>query len=428
MSLKVVLPYGDKSVSVELPQDKVLFVIKPMDFLGVDDEEGEIRRAIRNPIACPKIPELVKAGQKVMIIADDLTRVTPCKKIIPILLDELNAAGVRDEDIKVIVALGTHRPMTDEELLKRFGKEILSRVSVINHTSKDEKNLLFLGKLASGTLFWINKEVYKADIKIALGNVIPHCYGGWAAGAKAILPGVSGEITTGMVHLAGARITTDRLIGDENNPVRQEMEEAGKKVRLNMIVNTVLNGRGQIIKVFAGDMIKAHREAIRKAEKIYVQEAPREADIVIVSSHPADIDYYQAIKGLFAAYKVVKRGGTMILLTPCPEGIAQTHPVIEECGCIPFSEEIDQMAQEKKIEDLAGVACAMVHAQMKEKTNLIFVSDGLTKEMCDALGVQKAESLKEAVKIALKRHGNKATFGVLTHSELIALVKKPRTK
>ena len=425
MYLKVDLPYGDKKVSVELPKDRVLFVIKPIDFPSVNDEEGEIRRAIRSPIACPKLSELVKAGQKVIIIADDLTRVTPCKRILPILIDELNAANIRDEDMKVVVALGTHRPMTNEELLERFGKEVLERVPVVNHTPRDERNLLFLGKLASGTLVWVNKEVYEADVKIALGNVIPHCYGGWAAGAKAILPGVSGEITTGMVHLAGARITTDRLIGDENNPVRQEMEEAGKKVGLNMIVNTVLNGRGQIVKVFAGDMIKAHREAIREAEKIYVQEAPGEADTVIVSSYPADIDYYQAIKGLFAAYKVVKRGGTMILLTPCPEGIAQTHPVIEECGCIPSSEEVDQMAQKKKMEDLAGVACAMVHAQMKEKANLIFVSDGLTKEMCDALGVQKAESLEESVKIALKRHGNRATFGVITHNELIALVKRP---
>ncbi|MEM2936758.1 MAG: lactate racemase domain-containing protein, partial [Candidatus Bathyarchaeia archaeon] len=247
MSLKVDLPYGDKGVWVELPKDRVLFVIKPIDFPGVDDEEGEIRRAIRNPIACPKIPELVKTSQKVVIIADDLTRVTPCKKIIPILLDELNAAGVRDEDIKVVVALGTHRPMTEDELLERFGKEVLERVPVVNHTPRDERKLLFLGKLASGTLFWVNKEVYEADVKIALGNVIPHCYGGWAAGAKAILPGVSGEITTGMVHLAGARITTDKLIGDENNPLRREMEEAGRKVGLNMIINTVLNGRGQIV-------------------------------------------------------------------------------------------------------------------------------------------------------------------------------------
>ena len=426
--MKVDLPYGDKRVSVELPKDRVLFVIKPIEFPGVEDEEGEIRRAIRNPIACPKIRELVKAGQKAVIIADDLTRVTPCKKIIPILLDELNAAGVRDEDIKVVVALGTHRPMTEEELLERFGKEVLERVSVINHTPKGKKNLLFLGNLASGTPLLINKEVYEADIKIALGNVIPHCYGGWAAGAKAILPGVSGEVTTGVVHVVGARITVDKLIGDENNPVRREMEEAGRKVELNMIVNTVLNGRGQIVKLFAGDMIKAHREAIKEAKKIYVQEAPGEADIVLVSSHPADIDYYQAIKGLFAAYKVVKRGGTMILLTPCPEGIAQTHPIIGECGRVPTSEEIDQMAKEKKIKDLAGIAAAMLHAQMKEKANLIFVSEGLTKEMCDALGVQKAESLEEAVRIALKRHGNRAAFGVLTHSELIALVKKPQIR
>jgi len=200
------------------------------------------------------------------------------------------------------------------------------------------------------------------------------------------------------------------------------MEETAKIVGLNMIVNTVLTRSGQIAGVFAGDFVKAHREAVKLAEKIFIQEVPEEADIVIASSYPADIEYYQAIKGVFASYRAVKKCGTIILLTPCPEGIAQTHPVIAKYAALP-SQEIDRLAK-KETEDPCGMACAMVHAQQREKAHLIFVSGGLTVEMCGSLGVEKADSLDHALELATKRHGARSTVGVVTESDVLAMVRR----
>ena len=422
MSITIQLPYGREKTFISLPKDRLAFLVKPEDYPGVEDEEEEIRRALRDPLGSPKLSELMRRGRRVTIVADDLTRMTPCHKIVPILLDELNVAGVEDKNIKLIIGLGTHRPMTENEIIQRFGKQVVDRIRVVNHTPFDKKNLVYLGTLPSGIPIWVNKEFLEGDIKIVVGNVVPHCFGGFSGGAKGILPGVCGEETTGMLHLVGARITVDKLIGRVENPLRRDMEEVAMIVGLNMIVNTVLTREGRIAGVFVGDFVKAHREAVKMVEKIYIQEVPVEADIIIASSYPADIEYYQGIKGLFASYRTVKKGGTVILLTPCPEGVAQTHPAISKYAALP-SREVDRIAREEKVEDPCGVACAMVHAQQREKAHLIFVSDGLTEEMCNSLGVEKASSLDEALKLALKRHREKATMGVITESDLLALAR-----
>jgi len=416
------LHYGEREMSLKLPERKLVFVVEPRDFPGVGDEEDEIRRAVRNPIGTPSLSETARPGQHVVIVADDLTRVTPCQKIIPVLLDELSAARVEDEDVKLIIGLGTHRHMTEDEIVQRFGRQVAERIRIVNHTPFEKDNLEYVGDLSSGIPLWVNREFLGGDVKVVVGNVIPHCFGGYSGGAKGVLPGVCGEETTGMLHLTGARITVDKLIGRVENPLRQAMEEAAQTVGLDMIVNTVLTREGQIAGVFAGDYMKAHREAVNLVDRVYVQEVPEPADIVIASSHPADIEYYQAIKGVFASYRAVKRGGTIILLTPCPEGIARTHPVLAKYAALP-SEEIDRIAAEDKAKDPCGVACAMVHAQQREKGNLIFVSEGLTSEMCRSLGVEKAASLDQAVELALRRHGEHATIGAITQSDMLAVVR-----
>jgi nickel-dependent lactate racemase len=267
----------------------------------------------------------------------------------------------------------------------------------------------------------VNKKFLASDFKIVIGNVIPHCFGGYSAGAKGVLPGVCGEETTGGVHLAGARISVDKLIGRVENPLRRDMEQAARIVNLDMIVNTVLTREGKIAGIFAGDFVKAHREAVKLVNKIYIQRVPEPADIVIASSYPADLEYYQAIKGVFAAYRAVKNGGTIILLTPCPEGIAKTHPLIAKYAAY-TSLEIDTKTIMEKTNDPCGVACAMVHAQQREKAQLAVISEGLTYEMCECLGVEKQENLEEAFDSALKRHGKNATVGVITQSDMLAVV------
>lgn len=422
-TFKLKLQYGKEIIPFSVPVKNLSFVVEPQDFPSAKDERKEVIRTLRNPIGSLRLTKLVKPKSQVIIIADDLTRVTPCNLVVPLIIEELNSAGVEDQQIKILIALGTHRPMTEKEIKLRFGKDTVERIRILNHTPFNKGTHEYLGDLVSGIPLWVNKEFLAADIKIAVGNVIPHCFGGYSAGAKSVLPGVCGEETTGRVHLAGARITIDKLIGRVENPLRKDMEEAAGIVGLDMIVNTVLTREGKLAGVFAGDFVKAHREAVKMVNQIYVQEVSEPADIIVVSSHPADIEYYQAIKGVFASYRAVKKGGTIILLTPCPEGIAKTHPVIEKYAAFP-SCDIDIKAEQDFAKDLCGVACAMVHAQQKEKAHLLIVSEGLTTEMCGYLGAEKHQTLEQALKTAFKNYGNDAKIGVITQSDVLAIVDK----
>jgi nickel-dependent lactate racemase len=420
-TVTVKLQYSNKFIPLSIPEENLAFIVEPKDFPCVRDEKAEVVKALRNPIGVPRIGDLVKPGQKVIIVADDMTRVTPCKLIVPLILGELNAAGIEDNHIKLLIGLGTHRPMNEKEVEQRFGKETIEKIQILNHTPLDKNNLEYLGEFSSGIPLWVNKEFLVADFKIVIGNVIPHCFGGYSAGAKGVLPGICGEETTGKTHLTGARITVNKLIGRVENPLRRDMEEAARMVGLDMIVNVVLTKEGRIAGVFAGDFVKAHRKAVKMVNKIYIQQVPEPVNIVIATSHPHDIEYYQAIKGVFASYRAVKKGGTIILLTPCPEGIAKTHPTIAKYAFY-NSKEIDIKAGNDKIKDPCGVACAMVHAQQREKASLIIISEGLSHEMCISLGSEKCLTLEQALESSLKRHGKDATIGVITQSDMLAVI------
>jgi len=422
--MKLELRYGSGGVKVELPDERVLFTIEPASAAGVRDQGDEIKRALVNPIGSRPLRELVRIGTRVAIAVDDLTRLTPCRSILPVVIDELTGAGVSERDIRIIVALGTHRPMSEEEMSERYGKQVMGRIEVINHDARNASGIVDLGKTTSGTPVLVNKEFYEADVKIAIGNVIPHMYAGWSGGAKAVQPGVSSEATTYSTHITAARIPLEEIVGKVENPVRQEIERVAEKVGLNFIVNTVLNDRGELVKAFAGDMIHAHREAVRFAENIFCSRIPSAADIVLASSYPADIDYWQAIKGAVAASLAVKDGGVIILLTPCKEGISPTHPEAERYGSFQLRD-IESLVVTGVIHDLASAAFAMVQARIRAKAKLVFVSEGLSQQKCRSLGAEKAESIQEAIERAEMALGGNARYGVLKCSELAPVLEAP---
>jgi nickel-dependent lactate racemase len=369
----------------------------------------------------PPLSALIRPDSRVAIVVDDLTRLTPCRSILPVVLNELTNRGVREGNIRIIVALGTHRPMSRGEMAERYGERIIDRVEVKNHEAGNMENIVDLGRTAAGTPVLVNREFYEADVKVAIGNVIPHMYAGWSGGAKAVQPGVSSEATTYSTHIAAARIPLEEIVGRVENPVRQEIERVAKKAGLNFIVNTVLNERGELVKAFAGHMIRAHREAVRFAQGIFCPKIPSEADIVLASSYPADIDYWQAMKGAVASSLVVRKGGAIILLTPCKEGISPTHPEAEKYGSFQLRE-VESFVQTGVLRDLASAAFAMVQARIRAKAKLVIVSEGLSQGQCRSLGAEKAGGVEEAIRLVDAALGGEARVGVLKSSELAPII------
>ena len=309
----ILLRYGAGLIEFDVPDGNLAYVLGPRKTLPASDVSSEIVRALSNPIGHPRISKTVGPEDKVAILADDITRPTPCDKLIPPILNELNGAGIEDQNILVIMALGTHRQLTKEEILRKVGKSVVERVEVVNHDYRDRRRLVCVGETSLGCPVWINKEFHEADFKIGLGNIIPHPFG-WGGGAKIVQPGVSGEETTGYTHLMCSGLLHAEVIGQIDNPIRVEIERVAMKSGLNMIVNTVLNEDEQVVKVFAGDPIKAFREGVKLAEQIYRPRVPRRVDIAVATSYPADIDYWQGVKGAIAAARALQHTSNPVRL------------------------------------------------------------------------------------------------------------------
>lgn len=415
--LKIDLPYGDRYLSVDIPDERLLFVARPNDLPAAPDEYEEITRSIRNPIGKPGLAQLAKGKRKTIIVADDLTRVTPCRKIVPLLLNELNACGMSDENITLMIALGTHRLMTDTEITERFGKEVVQRVSVVNHDWQDKDKLVYAGDTASGIPVWINKLFYEADFRIGIGNVQPHEFAGWGGGGKIVQPGICGEETTSRTHLMAGHYRPDQVLGDPESPIRIEIEETARKADLGFVINTVLNSKRQIVKVYSGHPVEAHREAVKLAKQIYCPEIPKPADILIATSYPADIDYWQASKAAAAAYLGVRQGGVIILATPCREGIAAYHPDVEKYGTL-NSKQVEKMIKEKTI-DIVAAGFLLNHIDILNKADMIFVSDCLTDTMCGHINCRKARTVDEAMRLSEKKVGSNASIGFMLYADMV---------
>ena len=423
--MQVTLPYGkEKIVTIEIPNKNIYFVIGRGEVPALKNPGEEVRRGLRNPIGSPPFSEMVKPKDRVVILGDDITRPTPQDIIIPVLLNELNAAGVPDENIEVIIALGTHRYMNEREIRGKYGDEVVERVPVINHDYKDLKNLVDMGKTESGIPISVNKKVYDADFVIGVGNIVPHCYAGWGGGGKIIQPGVSGEETTAMTHIMAGKVRpVSKLIGRLDHKVKEEIDAVALKAGLNLIVNTVLNQEDKIAHVVVGDPVKAFREGVKAAEKIYCPAVPGQADIVIVSSYPADIDFWQAAKPLDYASVAVKKGGTIILVTPCPDKISPMHPIFRERATLGYDENL-RAIESRELDDLVAGGALLLHAQVLERAEVICYSDGLTEDDKKALGFQHASTMNEAMEMAFKSQGRDAKVGVLKCGEILPVIKQ----
>ena len=223
------LPYGGVTVQLEIDRARVLDIISPSNISPSTQPYVEVERALREPIEGPRIEELAPRDKVIAIAVDDVTRVTPTHILLRSLLKILEKAGAKRTNIRIIVALGSHRRMTDTEMKEKYGAETVENYEVTNHAFDDESQLQYMGKIAEDIPVWINKKYLRARIRIATGNIVPHFNAGWAAGGKILLPGLAGEETVGQMHVRSANTTPNGLGMEENSTrtlIDAEAEEA----------------------------------------------------------------------------------------------------------------------------------------------------------------------------------------------------------
>ncbi len=390
-------------------------------------EEEAIRRGFSEPIGAPRLAELARGKRDAMVLVDDLTRPTPVKEIIPQLIGELKRGGIAEDAITFMVALGTHRLMTDEEMRERFGEELLSRFRFVQHGEPGFEECTDLGRTEGGTEIWVNSAAVRASLLVGVGHIVPHRVAGYSGGSKIVQPGICNNVTTGQTHYLSSRRPGKEINGVRDNPVREEMDAVGKAVGLAFIANAVHDLHERLLRLACGDPVEAHREGCKLSRGIAEVHLPQYADIVVTDSYPMDSCLWQAAKGFYMSELAVREGGVVILVTTCPEGVAEHHPDIVAYGYRPVCE-ADRLVEEGRIEDLTAAAhISHVGRIVRERAKGILVSSGISKETAARLGLHYADTPQEALDLAYTFVGKSARVAVFRRgSEVLPIVSEAR--
>ncbi len=316
------IAYGKNGLTLNLPDD--VQVLKSKFCAGLPDEAAALQHALRNPIGSEALSQRVKAGDKVVITHSDITRATPNERILPVLLAELAQAGVKQTDITLINALGTHRPQTEAELRRMLGEAIVDNYRCMQHDAFDDENLVAYGSTSLGHPLRLNRCLQAADLVIVTGFIEPHFFAGFSGGPKGILPALAGYESVLTNHGAEMISHPKATWGiNQGNPVWEEMREAALKLPNLFLLNVTMNEARQISGVFAGHVIEAHQSGtdfVRQTAMVAVDE-PFDIVITTNSGYPLDQNVYQAIKGVSAASRIVRKGGAIVMAAACEEGL-----------------------------------------------------------------------------------------------------------
>lgn len=404
--MKFELKYGKGHVEFEIEENNYMCSLLPNEIEFELKGEEEVKRALENPIETKRLKDIVKPGEKIAIITSDITRPMPSKVVLPPVIHELKMADVQEKDITIVLALGIHRGHSEEEKKSLVGEEIYN--SDINILDSDKNRCITLGKCKNGTPVDIFEPVAKADRIICMGNIEYHYFAGYSGGAKALMPGVSSHAAIQANH--ANMVKKEAYAGNlETNPVRQDIDEAGEHIKIDFIVNVILNSKKEIVKTVAGHYIKAHREGCKVLDELYGIQLEKQADIVIVSpgGFPKDINLYQSQKGLDNAKQAVKEGGIIILAASAKEKFGES--TFEEWM---LGKEPQQMINAiKENFELGGHKAAAI-AMVLQKAKIYMVSD-LDDELVRKINFVPFETVQDAIDAALKELGDNSQIIVM---------------
>ena len=394
--------FGNTVQKVSVPDKNVIGVLHANEVKHELEGADEVRRALANPIGAPLFKEVVRPGEKVVIVTSDITRPMPTYVVMPPLLDALYEAGVKKEDITLVFALGSHRHHTPEEMKKLAGERAYAEIKCVD---SDPTDCVHMGVTSHGTPVDVFRTVAEADRRICLGNIEYHYFAGYSGGAKAIMPGVSTRAAIQSNH--SQMVSEDACAGKlEGNPVREDIEEAGAICGIDYILNVVLDEHKHVIMAAAGDAVKAHREACRFLDRIYRKEIPERADIVLVSQGgaPKDLNLYQTQKALDNAKHAVKKGGIVILIGSCKEGLGEG--VFEDWML--HSPSPKAMIERIRTDFQLGGHKAAAIAMVLENADIYLVSD-LPEDFVRKIFLEPKASAQEALDCAFAKLGKDAT-------------------
>jgi len=418
------VPYSKTEIEFDLPAGMAVTVAVSRSLPPVEDVPAAVQAALADPINSPPVRELAKPGYKVCIVFTDITRASPDYLLVTPLLAELEAAGVRDEDITLLCGIGMHRPSTLEERVVKLGQAVVDRYRVVDNEPQNPDALVDLGTTESGIPLSVNKIAYEADLLIATGIVEPHQYAGYSGGRKTLSVGAAGEAMIAYTH--GPQMIDHpgtRLGKVEGNPFHAAITEAARRAGLRFIVNVVVDDEKRVVAVRAGEPQVTFTELIKIARSIYEVPVPQRYDVAVGGvGFPKDTNLYQASRAasylFFAPTPVVKPGGILIIPARCEEGAGDG--VGEQRFLEKMKSAVDMpslLAELRRTGYPPGAQRAFVMAKVLEQADVIIVGSERPEIVRDAKMIAAAD-MDEAFKIAADKLGTDLDVLIVPHALL----------
>jgi nickel-dependent lactate racemase len=410
--MRVRLDYGSAGLEVDVPADRAT-VIQPAFRPALADPQAALTAALRKPLRRPPLRDIVRPGMKIAISVCDITRAQPRREMLEALFAEM--PEVAPDDVTILIATGTHRVNTPVEHEQMLGPDIARRYRIVNHDSRDASTLVHVGTTTTGVPVSLNRLWMAADIRLTTGFVEPHFFAGFSGGPKMVAPGLAALETVLVLHDA-ARIGHPNATWGvtEGNPIHDDVREIARMVRVDFAVDVTLNPEQKITEVFAGDLLTEHRAACEAAKRDAMRAVDAPFDVVLTSNSgfPLDQNLYQAVKGMSAAAKVVKSGGTIVCAAECRDGLPSHGSYGTVLASQPSPEKLLAMitAPGYSVPDQWQV---QLQAQLQLKARVMVKTSGLTPDAVRAAHFQPVDDVAAAVSCALREAGPDATLCVL---------------
>jgi nickel-dependent lactate racemase len=409
--MEIILDYGTTGLTVDLPDRAT--VIEPVERPAVPDAQAAIDSALRHPIGTPPLEKRVAGRGRIGISVCDVTRAQPREVMIRTLVERM--PGVTFEDLTLFVATGTHRANTPEELDRMLGPDIARRARIVCHNARDESSLRFVGETSTGVPVFLNAEWLDCDFRITTGFVEPHFFAGFSGGPKMVAPGLAGIETVMHLHDArriGSPRATFAVI--EGNPVHDDVREIARMAPPDFSLDVTLNRAQQITAVFAGELFAEHRAACRAAHETAMRPVSGAFDVVVTtnSGYPLDQNLYQAVKGMTAAARILKPGGTIVCAAECRDGLPdhgafgevlrsrETPEALLEMIMAPGYSQPDQWQ-------------VQLQAMIQVRARVLVKCDGVSPEVLKSVHLESVDDVSTAVRRELAARGPSATLCVL---------------
>lgn len=398
------IPYGRGELPVRVPDDAVVVTTSAQP--APVDERALLREALRSPVSGPPLRGRLAKGQTVAISACDVTRPQPRHLMIPAILDELD--GTIDlDDVVIIVATGTHRANTDAELREMFGDDVVDAVTIVNHDARDRSSTVWCGRHGRDVPVWLNRRWREADVRITTGFVEPHFFAGFSGGPKLVAPGLAALETVLVLHdasrIGDPRATWGVTVG---NPVHDDIRAIAAATGVTFALDVVLNRRQAIVGAFGGDLGQMHAAAVERSRAMAMQPVARPFDVVLTtaSGYPLDQNLYQAVKGMSAAFQILRPGGTIVCAAACEDGFPDHGSYRQEltCGLSPAEMLAEIEQRSTAVPDQWQI---QIQARIQRDARVVMHTSYLSDDELAAAGLEQASDVGEAVRDALGRSG-----------------------